>query len=67
MRFIAERISPNTNLSILRYQPCYRAKDIPVLNHHTSQEEYEQAIGLALETGLPKARVFLPRPGPSTD
>jgi putative pyruvate formate lyase activating enzyme len=66
MRFIAERISPNTTLSILRYQPRYRAKDIPILNHYTSQEEYEKAVGLALKAGLLKAEVFLPGSRPST-
>lgn len=53
VRFLAEEISRDTYLNIMdQYRPCYRARDLPLLNRRITRQEYEEAVRLALDAGL---------------
>ncbi len=53
MRFIAEKISPNTYVNIMpQYRPCGRAAEVKELSVGLSQDEYGYALTLAAEEGI---------------
>jgi putative pyruvate formate lyase activating enzyme len=53
MKFIAEEISKNSYVNIMdQYRPCYRATDFPPLDRRITQEEFHQAIKIALNLGI---------------
>lgn len=54
LKFIAEKISPNSYVNIIsRYYPCYRAYAPPSpLDRPISAEEYRHALALAAKYGL---------------
>jgi putative pyruvate formate lyase activating enzyme len=53
VRFLAEEISKNTYLNLMdQYHPAYKAHDLPELNRRTSRDEFQQALRLAVSTGL---------------
>ncbi|MBL7130878.1 MAG: 4Fe-4S cluster-binding domain-containing protein [Candidatus Omnitrophica bacterium] len=53
MRFIAQKISPQTYISLMsQYFPCYKAAQFPELSRRISEEEYKTAEEAMLETGL---------------
>ncbi|MDY6877630.1 MAG: radical SAM protein [Chloroflexota bacterium] len=52
-RFLAEQVSRDTFINIMdQYRPCYKAKELPLLNRPTTRAEYEQAVQQAREAGL---------------
>jgi len=53
MRFIADEISPNTYVNVMdQYNPCHNAGQNPPLDRRITHEEFEEAIGYALDAGL---------------
>lgn len=53
VKFIAEEISKNTYLNIMdQYHPCFKASEHPPLNRCVTQQEYADAIQLAVDAGL---------------
>ncbi len=53
LRFIAEEISENTYVNIMKqYHPQYRAFDYPEISRRITRKEYEEACRFALELGL---------------
>lgn len=53
MRFIAREISPHTYVNVMdQYYPCHKAFDYPPMNRRITQEEYEEAVKIAIEEGL---------------
>jgi putative pyruvate formate lyase activating enzyme len=53
VRFIAERVSPETYVNIMsQYRPCGRASEIPALSVALSDAEYKSAVAEAREAGL---------------
>ena len=53
VRFLAERVSPQTYLNIMaQYHPAFHANRNPALNRTISSEEYTAAVKLAIEAGL---------------
>jgi len=53
MRFIAQKISPNSYVNIMpQYRPCGRAAEIKELAGYPSQEDYETALQAAKEEGI---------------
>jgi putative pyruvate formate lyase activating enzyme len=63
VRFIAERVSPDTYVNVMsQYRPCGRAHEIPALSVPISEAEYKSALAEAREAGLtridPLRRVF---------
>ena len=53
MRFIAEKISPDTYVNVMsQYRPCGRAKEIPALAQALSPVEYDQAVQEARQAGI---------------
>ncbi|MGB9716321.1 MAG: radical SAM protein [Thermodesulfovibrionales bacterium] len=53
VKFIAEEVSKNTYINIMdQYHPCFKAFDHPPLNRRITDEEYEEAIRLAIKAGL---------------
>ncbi|MCM8779713.1 MAG: radical SAM protein [Candidatus Omnitrophica bacterium] len=53
MRFIAEKISTDTYISLMsQYRPYYKAAAFPELNRRITKEEYNQAIKDMQEAGL---------------
>lgn len=53
VRFIAEKISPDTYTNIMaQYYPCYRAADLPPLDRRITSEEYIKAVKAAQDAGL---------------
>ena len=53
VRFIAEEISKNTYINIMdQYRPCYKAVEHPPLDRAITNEEFKEAISLALNAGL---------------
>jgi putative pyruvate formate lyase activating enzyme len=66
MRFIANRISPDTYVNIMpQYRPCGRAAEIPQLARAVTQQEFERALFEAGQEGITRldrrARVFVTR------
>lgn len=66
MKFIAERLSPDTYVNIMpQYRPCGRAEDIKELSGHLSLKDYEAAYEMAKAAGLTRLdkrrRVFFMR------
>jgi len=53
VRFLATEISLHTYLNIMaQYRPCYQAHQVPGLGRSISQQEYLDAVGMALRHGL---------------
>jgi putative pyruvate formate lyase activating enzyme len=53
MRFIAQRISPNSYVNIMsQYRPCGRAAKVSRLNSHLLPEEYHSAVKAAKQEGI---------------
>ena len=53
VRFVAEELSRNTYVNIMdQYRPCYKAFDHPPLNRLITENEFTEAVKLALEAGL---------------
>jgi len=53
VRFIAEEISKDTYINIMRqYHPCHKAFNHPPLDRKIMKREYNKAIKMALDTGL---------------
>lgn len=53
MRFLAEELSPDTYVNVMpQYRPCYHAGEFPALRRRISEDEYRQAVALALSRGL---------------
>ena len=64
MRFIAQRISPDSYVNIMsQYRPCGRAAEVNGLNTNLKTVEYQQAVQAAQEEGITRLdrpqRVFL--------
>ena len=59
MRFIAQKISPDTFINIMpQYRPCGKAIGIDKLFQHLSQKEYKTALAEARQEGL--RRIYKP-------
>lgn len=62
--FLAEEVSRNTYLNIMaQYHPSYQAYEMPSLSRAISQQEYDNAVKLALQHGLKRLdnrQVLLP-------
>ncbi|MBI5286425.1 MAG: radical SAM protein [Deltaproteobacteria bacterium] len=53
MKFIATEISPNTYVNVMdQYRPCYKAFDHPPMNRRITQDEFEEAVRVAVEEGI---------------
>ncbi len=53
VRFLATEISSQTYLNIMaQYRPCYQAHQVPGLGRGISQQEYLDALDMALRHGL---------------
>ena len=53
VRFLAEDISPNTYLNLMdQYRPAFKANQYPKLNRRIKPQEYDNAVRIALESGL---------------
>jgi putative pyruvate formate lyase activating enzyme len=53
VKFIAERISPDTYLNLMdQYRPCYKACDDQIINRRITAEEYRKALEAARSAGL---------------
>lgn len=58
MRFLAETISPEVVVNIMRqYFPAYQAGEYPELNRRITGEEYRLALTAAKEAGITPARI----------
>jgi putative pyruvate formate lyase activating enzyme len=53
VKFLAEEISKNTYINIMdQYHPCFKAFDNPPLNKRITQQEYADAVQMAIDAGL---------------
>jgi len=53
LRFIADELGPATYLNLMdQYRPCYRADEVPELDHALSWSEFERVRTMALDLGL---------------
>jgi putative pyruvate formate lyase activating enzyme len=53
VRFLAEEISPHTYLNVMdQYHACFKASDLPPLHRRITQQEYDEAVQMALNAGL---------------
>jgi len=53
VQFLAEKISKNTYLNIMdQYRPCHKAFGLEPINRSLTQEEHDEAIKIARQTGL---------------
>ena len=53
LEFIARELGPHTYLNLMdQYRPCYRADEIPVLDHPLDRAEFERVRSIALDLGL---------------
>ena len=53
VKFLAEEISKNTYINIMdQYHPCFKAFDHPPLNRRITQQEYADAVQMAIDAGL---------------
>jgi putative pyruvate formate lyase activating enzyme len=53
LEFIARELGPGTYLNLMdQYRPCYRADEVPELDHPLSRAEFERVRSIALELGL---------------
>src|SRR4030042_5554223 len=53
VKFLAEEISENTYINIMdQYHPCFKAFDYPPLNRRITQQEYANAVQMAIDAGL---------------
>jgi putative pyruvate formate lyase activating enzyme len=53
LEFIARELGPGTYLNLMdQYRPCYRADEIPGLDHPLGRDEFERVRSIALELGL---------------
>ncbi len=64
MRFIAEKISPDSYVNIMpQYRPLFRASEVKALARHPSRQEFEAARAAAIDAGLHRldrrTRVFM--------
>jgi putative pyruvate formate lyase activating enzyme len=58
MRFLAEEISPNTYVNIMRqYYPAHMAENYPELNRRITRQEYAAAVRAAEDAGLVKLEI----------
>jgi putative pyruvate formate lyase activating enzyme len=56
MRFIAQRVSPDTYVNIMdQYRPCFRAIGHESIGRPITPAEYAEALALAHQAGLTKA------------
>ncbi len=63
VRFLAKEVSPNTYVNIMaQYRPSHKAFQIPLLARPTTKQEFQEAIGLALQQGLERLDSLYPRP-----
>jgi len=52
-RFLAREVSSDTYINVMdQYRPCYKAAELPPLDHPVTQAEYERALQQAREAGL---------------
>jgi putative pyruvate formate lyase activating enzyme len=52
-RFLAQEVSRDTYINVMdQYRPCYKADELPPLDHSTSRTEFNQALEQAREAGL---------------
>jgi len=52
-RFLAELVSKNTYINVMdQYRPCYKARELPPLNHRITPHEYRQAVQMMRDAGL---------------
>ena len=52
-RFLAEEVSRDTYINVMdQYRPCYKAAELPLLNHPLTRAAYERALQQAREAGL---------------
>jgi putative pyruvate formate lyase activating enzyme len=52
-RFLAQEVSLDTYVNVMdQYRPCYKARELPPLDHRTSRAEYDRALEEAREAGL---------------
>ena len=66
MRFLAQQISTNSYVNIMaQYRPCGRASQVGALRRSITDEEYQEAIGMAETEGITRLderkRVFVLR------
>jgi putative pyruvate formate lyase activating enzyme len=60
VRFLSEEISKNTYLNVMaQYHPEYRACDFPELARRITMKEYNEAIALAIASGLTRGLAIL--------
>jgi len=60
VRFLSKEISKNTYLNIMaQYHPEYRACDFPELAQHITLKEYNEAVALAIASGLTRGLAIL--------
>ncbi len=60
MRFIAQKLSPNSYVNIMpQYRPCGRASEIEMLSRHLSSDDYKTALQMAKSEGI--VRLDAPR------
>ena len=53
MRFLATEISTDTYVNIMaQYRPCGRAAQVPPLHRSITDDEYEEAIDMAVQEGM---------------
>jgi putative pyruvate formate lyase activating enzyme len=53
VRFLAEKISPNTYVNLMdQYRPAYNARQFPLLARSLTSEEYRSAVQMAHAAGL---------------
>jgi len=61
VKFLAREISPNTYINIMaQYHPCYEAFSIPNLARQMSAKEFQEAVELAVQSGLSRLDRALP-------
>jgi putative pyruvate formate lyase activating enzyme len=53
VQFLVEEISPDTYFNLMdQYHPAYKASQYPQLNRQVTPSEYQQALQMALQSGL---------------
>jgi putative pyruvate formate lyase activating enzyme len=53
VEFLASSVSSSTYINVMaQHHPCHRAYDFPLLSRVVTQEEYLEAVTLALQHGL---------------
>jgi len=60
VRFLSEEISKNTYLNVMaQYHPEYRACGFPELDRRITLKEYNEAVALAVASGLTRGLAIL--------